>query len=200
MHIDLHALIQTYGYPLTFLGALFEGETVLTLAGLAAHRGHLRLPMLWILAAMGGMLGDTIFFALGRRYGAELLARWPGFVPAIERAQRLIARNPAFAVIAVRFLYGVRIAGPVVIGSSRLDWLRYLSLNAVGAFLWSACWLAVGYGLGAAAEQVIGNLAKVERELFLTVLIVALIIAVALKVRSRARVPRQANSPTPPHA
>ena len=200
MHVDLHALIQTYGYPLTFLGALFEGETILTLAGLAAHRGHLALPVLWILAAMGGMLGDTIYFALGRRYGAELLSRWPGFAPAIERVHRLIDRNPAFAVIAVRFLYGVRIAGPVVIGSSGLDWLRYVSLNAIGALLWSACWLAVGYSLGAAAEQVVGNLAKVERELFLGVLVVALIVVLALKVRTRARASRPAKSPPPPHA
>jgi len=29
MHVDLPALIQSYGYPLVFLGALLEGETVL---------------------------------------------------------------------------------------------------------------------------------------------------------------------------
>jgi membrane protein DedA with SNARE-associated domain len=198
MHVDLHALIQTYGYPIVFLGALFEGETILTLAGLAAHRGHLEWPALWVLAAMGGMLGDTIYFALGRRYGAELLSRWPRFMPAIDRVHRLVDRNPALAVILVRFLYGVRIAGPVVIGSSRLSWLRYLSLNALGALLWAACWLGVGYLVGAAAEQLIGNLARIERELFLAVLVGALIVAVVLKLRSRARIASGANRATPP--
>jgi membrane protein DedA with SNARE-associated domain len=198
MHVDLHALIQTYGYPLVFAGALFEGETILTLAGLAAHRGHLEWPALWMLAAVGGMLGDTIYFALGRRYGADLLSRWPRFRPAIDRVHRLVDRNPALAVILVRFLYGLRIAGPVVIGSSRLGWLRYLSLNAIGALLWAACWLGAGYLLGAAAEQLLGNLAKIERELFLVVLIGALIVAVVLKLRSRVRVARDANPPTPP--
>jgi membrane protein DedA with SNARE-associated domain len=200
MHADLHALIQTYGYPLVFAGALFEGETILTLAGLAAHRGHLEWPVLWVLAAMGGMLGDTIYFALGRRYGAALLLRWPRFVPAIDRVHRLVHRNPALAVILVRFLYGVRIAGPVVIGSSRLSWPRYLSLNAIGAFLWAACWLGVGYLLGAAAEQLIGNLAKIERELFLTVLVCALIVAIIFRLRSRARIEGDANPPSPPTA
>ena len=121
MHVDLPALIQAYGYPLTFIGALFEGETIVTLAGLAVHRGHLYwLPVL-VLAAAGGTVGDTIYFALGRRYGSELFARWPSFTTAIERVQRLVHRNPASAVIAVRFLYGMRIAGPVVIGSSGLS-------------------------------------------------------------------------------
>jgi len=185
MHIDLPALIQTYGYPLTFAGALFEGETIVTLAGLAARRGHLYWPALWVLAAAGGCVGDTIYFALGRRYGSELLARWPSFAPAIERVQRLVHRNPALAVIAVRFLYGLRIAGPVVIGSSGLSWPRYLALNITGAILWAACWLTAGYAVGAAAEQVAGNLAKIERELFLTVLLVAVGIGIALRLRAR---------------
>src|SRR5437763_2384634 len=90
MHVDLPALIQAYGYPLTFAGALFEGETVLTLAGLAAHRGHLHWPLLWLLAAAGGTTGDIVYFALGRRYGAELLTRWPSFAPAVERVHRLV--------------------------------------------------------------------------------------------------------------
>jgi len=186
MHIDLPALIQAYGYPLTFIGALFEGETVLTLAGLAAHRGHLHWPLLWLLAAAGGTTGDIVYFALGRRYGAELLTRWPSFAPAVERVHRLVERNPAWSVISVRFLYGMRIAGPVVIGSSGLTWPRYVALNVTGAMLWAACWLAAGYALGAAAQQIVGNLAKVERELFLTVLLAAIVIAVVLKLRARA--------------
>jgi membrane protein DedA with SNARE-associated domain len=198
MHIDLHALIQSYGYPLTFVGALFEGETILTLAGLAAHRGHLAWPVLWILAAAGGMLGDVIYFALGRRYGAGLIARWPRFVPAIERVHRLVHKNPTLAVILVRFLYGVRIAGPIVIGSSQLGWIHYLSLNAIGALIWSACWLAAGYVLGAAAEQMVGNLAKFERELFLAVLIGALLVALYLKLRARAAAPDTNRAPPPP--
>jgi len=186
MHVDLPALIQAYGYPLTFIGALFEGETIVTLAGLAIHRGRLYWPALLVLAAAGGTVGDTIYFALGRRYGSELLARWPSFAPAIDRVHRLVQRNAALAVIVVRFLYGMRIAGPIVIGSSGLTWPRYLALNITGAVGWAACWLTVGYALGAAAERVVGNLAKIERELFLTVLLVAIAIGVALKLRARA--------------
>jgi hypothetical protein len=34
-------LIQNYGYVAVFLGTLLESETVLVLAGFAAHRGYL---------------------------------------------------------------------------------------------------------------------------------------------------------------
>src|SRR5207237_4912986 len=66
VHVDLPALIQAYGYPVTFIGALLEGETIVTLAGLAVHRGHLHCPALFVLAAAGGSIGATIYFALGR--------------------------------------------------------------------------------------------------------------------------------------
>ena len=186
MTFNLPELIQTYGYGATFLGALLEGETVLTLAGVAVHRGHLEWPLVWLMAAAGGALGDTIYFALGRRYGEALLSRWPSFAPAIERVHRLIVARPALAVISVRFLYGMRIAGPVVIGASKLPWIRFLALNGVGAVFWSACWLAAGYALGAAAEQLLGNLAKIERELFLIVLLAGIAILIVLRLRRRA--------------
>jgi membrane protein DedA with SNARE-associated domain len=98
---------------------------------------------------------------------------------------KLILKSPALAVIAVRFLYGMRIAGPIVIGTSSLSWPRYLVLNVCGSLLWSACWLGVGYVLGAAAERLIGDLANVERELFVGVIVVAIVIIAVVRLRAR---------------
>ena len=41
----------------------------------------------------------------------------------IERARKLIARHPMLFVIGVRFMYGFRIIGPVLIGASKPDQL-----------------------------------------------------------------------------
>ena len=60
-----------------------------------------------------------------------------------------------------------------------------------------------GYPLtfvGAAAEQMVGNLARVERELFLAVIIAALIVALYLKFRTRNEAARNATPPAPPSA
>ena len=187
MHVDLPLLVQTYGYPAAFLGSMLEGETVLVLAGLAAHRGHLSLPAVWLLAAAGGALGDAIYFALGRRYGEGLIARYPWFAPAIARVHRLIERGPIVSVIGVRFLYGLRMAGPVVIGTSGMAWPHFLLWDACGALLWSGAWLAAGYVVGELAQTLLGNLARIERELFLGVLCVAVITALVVRARARRR-------------
>jgi len=186
MQVDLPALIQSYGYPLAFFGALLEGETVLTLAGLAVHRGHLAFVPVWLLAAAGGAVGDSIYFALGRHYGTAIFARFPRLAPGVGRVNRLVLRGPAIAVIGVRFLYGMRIAGPMVIGTGPMSWPRFVLLNACGALMWSACWVLAGYGLGEVAQRFVGDLAHVERRLFIGVIVVAAMAVVILRVRNRA--------------
>ena len=166
IHIHLHELVQTYGYPAAFIGPIIEGEVFLMLAGLAAHRGHLDLGLLWLLAAGGAMVGDLTYFMIGRKFGTRVLNRWPHFAPAVARAQRLVEKKPALAVIGLRFLYGMRIAGPIVIGSSRVDVFRYVILDAVGALAWSGLWLGIGYAFGEATRQMLGDLKHIEREVF----------------------------------
>jgi membrane protein DedA with SNARE-associated domain len=86
--VDLGALIQQYGYMAVFVGSVLEGETLLLLAGLAAHRGYLRLEWIIVVAAAGAFLGDQICFLGGRLFGRPMLARWPRW----RRRSRVLKR------------------------------------------------------------------------------------------------------------
>ena len=185
MTIDFTPFVAAYGYPATLAGALFEGETVLVLAGLFAHRGVLDLPWVIALGALGGAAGDIVYFALGRRYGAELRARFPKYAPAAERVHALIRRHPELSIFGIRFLYGLRTVGPAVIGGSGVPWPRFLLLNALGALVWSACWVGAGYVLGEAAQRLLGRVMNVEREFLIGALLVAVIATIALRLRRR---------------
>jgi len=189
--IELAPWVAAYGYPAALVGALFEGETVLVLAGLFAHRGVLNLPLLVVLGALGGSTGDIAYFALGRRFGATLLERHPRFEPAAARVHALIERFPNLAVIGIRFLYGLRTVGPAIIGASAIAWPRFLLLNAFGALAWSACWVGAGYVLGEAAQRLLGNVMRIERDLFLAAAALAVIATIVLRMRRRARTPKQ---------
>ncbi|MFO1306676.1 MAG: DedA family protein [Burkholderiales bacterium] len=188
MAFEVGPLIERYGYLATFGGTLIEGETLLILSGLAAHRGYLSLPLVVLVGAIGGAIGDMAFFLVGRHYGYHLLARFPRAAPAAARVHAMIERHPVSTIVAVRFMYGLRTAGPAIIGSTSIPFARFALLNAAGAALWSACWAVAGYLLGRAAERLLGDLAKIERELFGGVLLLAVVGAVAYHVwRARAR-------------
>src|SRR5215203_5002016 len=92
--IEYGALIERYGYLATLAGTLVEGESLLILSGLAAHRGYLSLPLVVVVGAVGGAIGDIVFFLLGRHYGNDLLRRFPRFAPAADRVHGMIERHP----------------------------------------------------------------------------------------------------------
>jgi membrane protein DedA with SNARE-associated domain len=165
-------LLQTHGYWLLAVGCLLEGETLLVLAGFAAHRGLLDPVAVVGIAAAAGFTGDQGFFWLGRRHGAALLARWPSLAQQAARVDRLIERWHEALIVGVRFAYGLRIAGPVLIGASSVSAWRFGFFNAIGALLWATSVAAVGWAFGAAAQALLGELRHVEGWLFLALIVV----------------------------
>lgn len=169
--MSVSALVAHYGYAFVFAGALAEGESVLLAAGFAAHRGLLALPGVIAVAAVAGTLGDQIGFQLGRRHGARLLARWPALHEGARRVQPMLARHPDAAIVSVRFLYGLRIAGPIALGTLGVPPLRFALLNLLGAVLWALLFSALGYQFGNVAQRLAPRLHQVEEWLLLAVLL-----------------------------
>ena len=165
--MTLSGLIQTHGYWLLAVGCLLEGETILLLAGFAAHRGHLNLGAVLLIAALAGFAGDQFYFWLGRRHGAAMLARWPSMAKKVERVHQLLARWRDAVVVFVRFAYGLRAAGPVIIGMSSISAPRFALFNALGALLWAGLVGGAGYAFGHAAEAVLGQIHSIEGWLLL---------------------------------
>jgi membrane protein DedA with SNARE-associated domain len=195
--MDLASLIQTYGYPAVFAGTLLEGETVLALAGLAAHRGYLALPWVIAIAALGGWLGDQLYFQVGRRGGARVLARFPQLAPGVERVNRQVARHGAPIVVLVRFMYGLRAVGPIAIGMTGMPWLRFAALNAVGAAIWATLVAALGYALGNALTLILGDLQRVEGAVFAALAVAGVIAGLVIRARRRAAPAAPRRSPPP---
>lgn len=163
----LGALIETHGYWVLALGCLLEGETVLVLAGFAAHRGYLDPAAVLGIAAAAGFCGDQFYFWLGRRHGPAVLARWPSVAGQAGRVHRLLERFHAAVIIGVRFAYGLRVAGPLLIGTTPLPAWRFALLNAVGATLWAALVAGLGWVFGSAAEAALGRIQHIEGWLLL---------------------------------
>ena len=180
-------LIQNYGYIAVFVGALLEGETVLVMAGFAAHAGYLNLALVILIAALGGFLGDQFFFTLGRLRGRQIMARFPGIAAQSARVERLVLRHQTWLVIGVRFMYGLRVAGPLLLGVSHvLPPLRFAALNLVGALLWGTLIGGAGYVFGRAMEMLLLDAKRYEAVLLGVLLLVGIGIWTYRRLRLRA--------------
>ena len=160
-------LIAAHGYWVLALGCLLEGETVLLLAGFAAHRGLLNPLAVVAVASAAGFVGDQFYFWLGRRHGASVLARRPAWAAQAERVQRWALKWDGGLIIGLRFAYGLRVAGPVLLGTSSMSALRFAGFNALGAVIWACVVGGLGWTFGQAAQALLGELRHIEGWLML---------------------------------
>ena len=160
--MNVPALIEQYGYWAVLGGTLLEGESVLLLAGFAAHRGYLDLPTVVGVAIVGSFLGDQAFFFLGRHQGMKLLNRFPKYVEKVAYAQAKLTRYHTPLILAMRYLYGLRAVLPFTIGMSTISTTRFQVLNLAGALVWSVTIVAGGYLFGHLVERMLGDLRHYE--------------------------------------
>lgn len=179
----LQSFIENYGYVAVFIGCLLEGETVLVLAGFAAHMGYLSLPWVAAIAAIAGFCGDEVFFALGRRYGEDLFRRFPMLRRGESRVRRLIARYGAYAAFGVRFVVGLRVAGPVAMGAGRMPSWKYSPANALGACTWAILFSFAGYLFGQAFTNTLRHARHYEEFAFAALAIVGIVVVARLRRR-----------------
>lgn len=155
------------------------------LAGLAAHHGYLTFWKVVAVAVAGGFLSDQILFHVGRRYGDRVFARFPGVAARVPRAQELLRRWDVLAIIGVRFLYGLRIAAPIVIGSCGISPWRLAVFDFIGALIWALVVGGLGYFAGQAVQYWI---ARLDLEIVLGLMAVALFAGTVWNVvRARRR-------------
>lgn len=135
----------TWGYVAVFLGSLIEGESVIFLAGFLAHEGCLSLYKIILVSFIGTLLADQVLYHIGRHYGNQVLNRFPSFKPRAEKAFRLLKRYDSYFILVFRFIYGIRIISPIIIGSSGVDVKRFTILNVIAAIIWSVGSCVVAY-------------------------------------------------------
>jgi membrane protein DedA with SNARE-associated domain len=194
--LNLAELIDTYGYLAVFVGAFLEGESILALAGLAAYREYLDFRVVVIVACIAGFLGDQLYFFLGRYRGQAILRRYPHFQERAHRFDAMLARWHAPLIIAIRFMYGFRIVGPVMLGMGHVPAWKFVVYNFIGAAIWAPLVVGIGYEFGEIVEAALGNMKKFELAVFGAVSLFGVILFLAHLRRMRRHEPPQ---PPPGH-
>jgi membrane protein DedA with SNARE-associated domain len=187
--IDLPGLIDSYGYIAVAIGSFLEGETVLALAGLAAYRGYMDFWKVTLVAMACGFLGDQFYFFLGRKHGAGILARFPNVEERAHKFDALLARWHAPLIVGIRFMYGFRVLGPVMLGMGRVPAWKFVLYNFIGAAIWAPLIAGVGYFFGSALESMLHDIKRVEIWVFAGLACLGLAFYLVHLVRVRRRAP-----------
>jgi membrane protein DedA with SNARE-associated domain len=176
-------LIEDFGIPV-------PGETVLIAAAVFAGSGRLNV---FAVAAVGfgaAVLGDNIGYAIGRFGGRKLVDRWGKYVfltpERLDKAEAFFNRHGAKIIVLARFVEGLRQANGIIAGIAGMHWLRFLVCNALGAALWVATWVSVGFFAGQHITAIYNAITKYS--LYAAIIaVIAIAIWIGLRVREHRR-------------
>ena len=182
----LESIIRDYGYWALLIGTFFEGETILIIAGLSAHLGLLQLPHVMLIAFIGSFSGDQFYYFIGYFKGRELLQKHLKWKGRVERVHKHIERYRIFVMLGFRFVYGMRIATPFVIGmSKKIKATHFFILNAIGAVIWSVSVSVGGYFFGYALESFMKNVKYYERLAIIIIIIIGIVLWIIHRYKAK---------------
>jgi membrane protein DedA with SNARE-associated domain len=181
--MSLPALIENYGYAAVFIGSFLEGETVVLLAGFAAHRGYLDIYLVALVAFAASFIGDQFYFYLGHRHGQRLLARFPSLQARTATVQALLQRYHTPLILMIRFMYGLRTVGPIAIGIAKVPWPRFFALNLVGALIWAPVVAGGGYLFGRVLQLLLDDVKRYEEMAFLSLAVLSFLVWLAYRLK-----------------
>jgi membrane protein DedA with SNARE-associated domain len=167
---DLQYLLIASGYLGIFLWAFIEGEVGMVLAGSLAHQGYFSYKWVAVTAFSGGFFGDQFYFWLGRHYGNRVFDRFPRIGAHASKARDLLNRYNTLFILTNRFMYGVRIAGPIVVGTTNISSRKFLWLNMISAIVWAVTVTGLGFAFAEAVEYVVHDIHRAE-QLFVGILL-----------------------------
>jgi membrane-associated protein len=138
-----------------FFGFVFPGETAIIVGGVLASQGRLSVALLSIIVVVSAIVGDSVGYEIGRRFGPRLLGAraMRRHRSKVGKAQALIRRRGAFAVFIGRFTALLRALMPALAGSARLPYPKFLLFNAIGGIAWGVGFTLGGFFLGTAFEH-----------------------------------------------
>ena len=110
-------------------------------------------------AAVGATLGDCVSDAIGRRWGLRVLQRFEvtrrRLVPAVRAPEPFFARWGGLAVFLGRWVGALRAVVPLVAGTAKMPFTRFLVWNVAASITWSAAVVGAGYAFGMPAARAV---------------------------------------------
>ncbi|WP_028081716.1 VTT domain-containing protein [Solimonas soli] len=155
----------TFCDSLFIVGAFVPAALPLFAIGALVALGALELWPTLLLAAAGALVGDTLSFWLGHRYGERLFqARFFLRHPEIVvRARRFFERYGPYSVLLARFLGPLRAVTPALSAAAGMPYWKFLLADGIGACAWACAFIVPGVVFGASlglAAEVAGRLAS----------------------------------------
>lgn len=143
------------------IGFFLPGDSLLFTAGVLYHAGVLpgnvpiAFPVFLVLLFIAAVLGDTVGYWFGHKTGPRIFKKPDARLfkqSHVKAAQDFYEKHGGKTIIIARFVPIVRTFAPIIAGTAKMHYQRFLMFNVVGGFVWTFGVTSLGYFVGAAFE------------------------------------------------
>ncbi len=166
-----------HGYTVLFVWVLGEqvglpvpAIPILLAAGALAGAGNMSFATALLVAMVGSLISDTIWYGIGWRRGGQVL----NFLcrislepdSCVRQTQDAFAKHGVRSLLWAKFLPGFSTAAPPLAGAFRMKAARFLLYDAMGAAVWAGTFIGLGYVFSNQLEDVAAHAAQLGSWLF----------------------------------
>jgi membrane protein DedA with SNARE-associated domain len=148
-HIVVNYPILVYG--VIILISSVEGPIVALLAGVFLRIGYLDLIPVYFALMIGDLIGDCWWYYVGRRWGHRFVELYGKYFSVREKNIHKVTKifhkykNSILLISKLTAGLGFAVATLITAGMVGIPFKRYITLNIMGQFIWTALLLSVGY-------------------------------------------------------
>ena len=146
-----------FGEAALLFGMVLPGETALLVAGAFCQRHVLNLWAMIAVAVTCAIVGDSVGFAFGRKFGPSLRGSGMGRRIGDNRwstVDAFVHRHGGKAIFLARLTAVLRALTPSLAGMSGMHYPTFLLWNAAGGLLWGTGCVLLGYAFASALSTV----------------------------------------------
>lgn len=167
----MHALLVSiyfYRYLLLVPFAIVEGPILSIYCGFLLHEGTLTLLPTYIALMAGDLIGDAGWYGVGHYFGHRFIRRFGDFFNVhegdVKKVTDIFHRHKDTILLASKLTtgFGFALATLITAGMVKIPFRRFLMLNFIGQFIWTAVLLAAGYFFGNLYSQIQGVFGKMS--------------------------------------
>lgn len=134
------------------VGLPLPEDIPLVAVGYLAYAGEINLIIGLIVSLVGILIGDSIIYYLGSKYGYEIarhrVLRRVFTRKRLRRSQRFFQKHGSKAVFFGRFIAGVRAATFFISGMMKLRYSIFITLDSLAALLSVPLFVLIGFYFG----------------------------------------------------
>lgn len=127
------------------------GDSLIFAAATFAGVGRLNVWVLYGILTIAAILGDSLNYEIGKRFGRRILEykRFHLVKPEnLQKANDFIDKYGSKAIFLARFMPIIRTIVPFVVGIGELKYRKFLTYNALGGIIWVFLFVGLGYFFG----------------------------------------------------